>query len=135
VEADNPARFAAVIRLIDTDLVIDFLRGYPPGLEYIKRSIGISIHPVTALEILSGVKDKRGMQVADAFVKSAHMVELNHADVTDAMAIVKGYRLRSGVGWADALVAATAIRLDATVVSRNRKHFDAIAGLRLETPY
>jgi predicted nucleic acid-binding protein len=39
-----------------------------------------------------------------------------------------------GLGTFDSLIAATAIRQGFELVSKNRKHFTMIAGLRLESP-
>lgn len=62
------------------------------------------------------------------------------ADVTADTARKAGdllakYGKSPGLNPVDALIAATAMEIDAVLVTRNRRHFDFIAGLIVNSPY
>jgi len=48
--------------------------------------------------------------------------------------LLKRYAKSDGLRTFDSLIAATAIKQNCTLVSRNRKHFGMIENLRLEAP-
>src|SRR5271163_682135 len=48
--------------------------------------------------------------------------------------LLKRYAKSDGLRTFDSLIAATAIKQDCALVSRNRKHFAMIGGLRFEVP-
>lgn len=50
-----------------------------------------------------------------------------------AMHLIERHALSHGIQLADALIAATAIEHELTVLTANAKHFKAITGLKLET--
>ena len=51
-----------------------------------------------------------------------------------AYELLKKYAKSDGLRTFDSLIAATAIKENCTLVSRNRKHFAPIEGLRLDAP-
>jgi predicted nucleic acid-binding protein len=51
-----------------------------------------------------------------------------------AYELLKRYTKSDGLRTFDSLIAATAIEQDCVLVSRNRKHFAIIEGLRFEAP-
>ena len=54
--------------LIDTDVLVDFLRGFPLAVEYIKtHSEDIVISAITVAELYAGVKDSEREQL-DALI-------------------------------------------------------------------
>lgn len=55
-------------------------------------------------------------------------------DILIDVALLKTYRLSHGLLIADALIAATALTLDISIVSKNQKDYRFISGLRL-LPY
>jgi len=48
--------------------------------------------------------------------------------------LLKRYAKSNGLRTFDSLIAATAIKENCALISRNRKHFAMIEGLRLEAP-
>jgi hypothetical protein len=62
------------------------------------------------------------------------IVPLRDSTGKRAYELLKLYAKSHGLHVFDALVAATAMEEDLTLVTKNRRHFGAIKGLRLEIP-
>jgi predicted nucleic acid-binding protein len=59
-------------------------------------------------------------------------VEITPAVSRYAASLIDKLALSHGMRLADALIAATAIELDATLITANVKHFSVVEGLRIE---
>ena len=120
--------------LLDTDVLIDYLRGQAKAVTFID---GLTDHQIlsaiTVAELYAGVRDGPERTALDAFVAAFEVVP-----VDDAIAIQGGLYRRDfgkshGVGLADALIAATAESRGATVVTFNQKHFPML--MSVQVPY
>jgi predicted nucleic acid-binding protein len=110
--------------LVDTDVLIDFLRGNPKAKEYLSALIGdsdIFCSAITVAEICSGIK-------AGEEERTRELVNnLEVLDVTRPVAEKAGYYKRTIRSHAleldDCLIAATASVAGATLVTGNAKHY------------
>jgi hypothetical protein len=110
--------------LVDTDVFIDHLRGFrelKPGRNRVHYSV------ITRCELLSG---DVGSALVQRLLDPFRELEVDRAVAERAGRI----RRETGVATPDALIAATAIEYDLTLVTRNRKHFDPVKQLRLRDP-
>ena len=89
---------------------------------------------VSALELIVGARDKRDLADIDAFLSAYAVVPLRESTGTRAYELLKGYAKSNGLHVFDSLVAATAIEENITLVTRNRRHFGVVEGLRLGDP-
>ena len=110
--------------LVDTDVLVDHLRGarrLPPDVE----RLGVSV--VSRCELFAGADDPQRLR---RFLWP--MVELA---IDSAIAELAGITLRrTGIATPDALIAATALAHRIPLMTRNRRHFDRVEGLRVVTP-
>lgn len=107
--------------LVDTDVLIDHLRG-ARRLPAHGRTLAVSV--VTRCELFAGRDDEERLRRL-----LAAMVEL---PVDAAVAELAGATRRSsGIATPDALIAATALHRNLPLMTRNRRHFDRVDGLRL----
>ncbi|MGA2712713.1 MAG: type II toxin-antitoxin system VapC family toxin [Bryobacteraceae bacterium] len=121
--------------LIDSDVLIDISRGKHEAREYVDAlPEGWAISQVSALELIVGARDKRDLASIDAFLSANVIVPLRDETGARAYELLKQYAKSHGLHVFDSLVAATAMEEGLTLVTRNRRHFDAIAGLSLEVP-
>ncbi|MEP6756459.1 MAG: PIN domain-containing protein [Chthonomonadales bacterium] len=122
--------------LLDADVVIDILRNYVGAKEWF---YGMKQFPmvsgVATLEVAFGARDKSDLRRTLDFINRLEIVWPTEEDFLFALNLVSKYGLSHGTGPIDAVSAAVAIRLNMTLVSHNRKHFDPIPGLILMTPY
>lgn len=111
--------------LIDTDVFIDQIRGagtIPPQLDRVWYSV------VTRAELFAGDEAEEAA-IADLLsVYSEIPVDRGIAERAGRL------RRRSAIGMPDALIAATALEWEMELVSRNRRDFEHIVGLRLRDP-
>jgi tRNA(fMet)-specific endonuclease VapC len=118
----------------DTDLIIDFLRGRGSGARLIHELLverRLRLTAVTGFELRVGTDflDRRE-HIMRLF--RSRTVALDLASALRAGEIAAALN-RNGVaiGFADCLQAGICLRHDLPLATRNRKHFDRIAGLRL----
>ncbi len=111
--------------LLDTDVLIDHLRGYRP-LHLLDPKLKISV--VTRCELFAG------RNVDEPALRQALSV-LEEVSVDRAIAEAAGrIRRTTELPVPDALIAATALEHGMKVMTRNRRHFERVAGLELQTP-
>ena len=108
--------------LVDTDILVDHLRGvrrFQPGTDVVRYSV------VTRAELYAG----RGSEEPRVDTLLAAFEELP----VDRGTAERAGRLRRvhGLRLPDALIAATALQSDLTLLTRNRKDFEAVVDLRL----
>lgn len=124
----------AGLLVVDTDLVIDFLRGHGPGSSLVRRLIAerrFRITAITAFELRVG---------ADFLTRRDDILRLGRSrtfPLDPAAALRAGEvaaALRTAgndIGMADCLQAGICLKFDLPLATRNRKHFERVAGLRL----
>jgi predicted nucleic acid-binding protein len=109
--------------LLDTDVLIDHIRGRRPI-----EVGGSAVSVVTRAELFAG-REREEPAV------EALLGRLSEIEVTANIARRAGRIRRStGLDVADALIAATALEHGMMVMTRNRRHFERVAGLELQTP-
>jgi predicted nucleic acid-binding protein len=120
--------------LVDTDVLVDFLRGQPQAVAYLKaQSAHVILSAVVVAELYAGVKDGAELQRLDQFLAIFSVAPVT-AEVARAAGLYKrDYYGSHRIGLADAIVAATAETQQADLKTLNTKHFPMFAGL--QPPY
>jgi predicted nucleic acid-binding protein len=115
---------ATVDVLVDTDVLVDHLRG-ARRLTADGRRLGVSV--VSRCELFAG-------RAADDRLRSflARMIDLRiDADIAELAGVI---RREAGLSTPDALIAATGVRHGIPVMTRNRRHFERVDKLRVIGP-
>jgi predicted nucleic acid-binding protein len=120
--------------LIDTDVMIDVSRENAGAASYLDQLSDPAISIITAHELIAGSKDKRDLIGIDSLVSAYPVIHIDAAIGQFAYDLLKRYARSDGLRPFDSLIAATAIVRGFELVSRNRKHFATIEGLRLQSP-
>jgi predicted nucleic acid-binding protein len=123
-----------MVSLIDTDVMIDLSRENADAANYLDSVSDPAISIVTAQELIVGARDKRDLNAIDSLVLTYRVVHIDAAIGQLAYELLKRYAKSDGLRSFDSLIAATAIEQNCALISRNRKHFAMIEGLRLEAP-
>lgn len=124
--------------LIDSDWVASFLKGRPEAQDLFQllAAQDMAISLITFGEIYEGIYYGQNVQQHEAifrrFLHGVLILPLNRP-IMQQFARLRGELRRSGqiIGDFDILIAATALHHDLTLVTRNRAHFQRIAGLTL----
>lgn len=122
------------LRVVDTDLVMDFLRDRAPGAykvqEWLERDVA-RFSVVTAFELRLGTDFTRRADRIGRLL-TARTLPLDHAAALIAGEIyvrLRGLGLEIGVN--DSLLAGTCLRFGLPLATRNTRHFARVEGLRL----
>ena len=116
--------------LLDTDVVVDFLRGYDKAVTYLKsHSSKIVLSSIVVAELYAGVRDDERKKL-DEFVSLFSVFPIT-AEIAKAGGLLKRDYYRShGVGLANALMAATAVAQNVEIKTLNTKHYPMLKGLK-----
>jgi predicted nucleic acid-binding protein len=113
--------------LIDTDVLIDYLRDRADAVAYLESlTPPLSVSAITVAELYAGVRDGAERITLDGFVNSFQVIAIDEAIAVRAGVIRRDFGKSYGTGLADAVIAATAEALPADLVTLNSKHFQML---------
>ena len=123
------------IILIDSDVLVWLTRGHVGAARRLHALPAWRISAVTYIELAQGCRDKvelarlkKGLAARNTeIVQITTAISARAAELIDTLALSHGMRL------ADALIGATAIEHQATLITANVKHFSSVQGLAIET--
>jgi len=117
--------------LLDTDVLIDFLRGYDKAVDFVTaNSHRIILSSIVVAELYAGVKGSAELSALDNFISLFTVVPVT-VEVARAGGLYKrDYAKSHGVGLADAIIAATCESENAGLKTLNVKHYPMIKGIK-----
>ena len=120
--------------IIDSDVLIWYSRKHPKAVEFIHSLASFSISAVTYMEIAQGVRNKTEL---NAFKKSltilnADVIPINKLISSKAVSFVEEYALSHSMQLADALIGATAIVQQKTLITANDKHYHYLPSIKTQ---
>lgn len=121
--------------LIDSDVLVWLTRGHVGAARRLHALPAWRISAVTYIELAQGCRDKaelarlkKGLAARNTeIVQITTAISARAAELIDTLALSHGMRL------ADALIGATAIEHQTTLITANVKHFSSVQGLAIET--
>ncbi len=123
--------------ILDSSVLIDLLRGYPPATTWLNgqsnRFFGIT--RIAAMEIIYGAATGAEQQRALAFLRNFRLVTTTEADLEWGYIQLVKYRLSHNVDVLDCLIAAPCQREQLTLYTRNLKHFRPLLNTLAVAPY
>jgi hypothetical protein len=120
--------------LFDTDVLIWLFRGSESAARLVEGAEERAVSVVTYMELLQGARDNKETRTIKTFLADLgfHMLPLTENIGHRASIYIEEYALKSGMGMADALVAATAVEHHLTLCTANRKHYRLIHDLAVK---
>jgi len=118
-------------KLLDTDVLIWYLRGDQNAYELI-HSIGeFAISAVTYMELVQGMRNKEELRALKRALKQWKVKTLYISEEISALALfyVEEYFLSHSMQLADALIGATCATHGMTLYTANDKHYRVVKGL------
>jgi tRNA(fMet)-specific endonuclease VapC len=120
--------------VVDTDLVIDFLRGAGDGVPLVRELIGdgrFRVTAITAFELRLGADFlPRGEEIM--WMLRARTIPLDPPSAMRAGEVFATLTTKgTGIGMADCMLAGICLRHDLPLATRNSRHFERVEGLQL----
>ena len=117
--------------LIDTDVLVWYMRGNEKAKHLIKNYNGFSISVVTYIELVQGLRNKEELRIMRNSLKNwnATIIYINEEISTKAMFLVEQYFLSHSIHLADALIGATSVIYGLPLLTANTKHYTIIKNL------
>jgi tRNA(fMet)-specific endonuclease VapC len=122
----------------DSDVLIDYLNDINPGADRVEaelRRMNLATTAVSRFEVVSGVRDEKQRRRVEALLESTMTLSLDGAGADRAAGVRRALE-KAGrkIGMADSLIAGTVLRHGGTLLTRNRREFDRVTGLHVESP-
>lgn len=116
--------------LLDTDVLIDHLRGVSAARRFLKRHPGnLAISVVTVAELYAGVRPGAEEAELEAITNLCRIYEIDRGIAQQAGRLRKQYFPSSGIDLSDALIAATAQVHRSRLATLNRRHYPMLRDL------
>jgi predicted nucleic acid-binding protein len=116
--------------LIDTDVLIDYLRDHADAVAYLESLTEQAfISAITVAELYAGVREGEERAALDSFIKAFEIVLVDEVIAVKGGLYRRDYRKSHNVGLADAIIAASAESKNAKLVTLNNKHFPMLANV------
>ncbi len=111
--------------LPDTDVLIDFLRGYQQAVDFITSNTSqLILSTIVIAELYAGVRGKQELLILDNFVSLFDVIPID-----SEIARIGDFGKSHGVGLADAIIAATCHSKNVQLKTLNIKHYPMINNL------
>lgn len=122
--------------LLDTNSVIYFVDGVLPtsARDFLQKELSIeaNLSVISQIELLGWTPPQgKSLVAVESFVNKANIYPLNPAVVQKTIEIRRSRKMKLP----DAIIAATALVNDFTIISRNMSDFSGIAGLACLDPF
>ena len=119
--------------LIDTDVLIWYMRGHSGARDRIESLPSIILSAVTQMELMQGMRNKAELRAFDKTLKrwQATLEPITPVISNRAVFLVREYALSHAMKLGDALIAATALELNQPLLTANDKHYRMIDALEL----
>ena len=115
--------------LVDTDVLMDFLRGYAPAVEWMgKLQNRPLVSVVTLADLRAGMRAGEERALETLFDASV-VIPVNEQIAGRAGDLRREFGPSHGTGLADALIAASSIVNKARLATLNVKHYPMMEGL------
>lgn len=118
--------------IIDTDILIWYLRGNEKAFKLIKKNNAFSISVITYMELIQGMRNKKELQLFQKKLKewNVNIIYINEEISIKALFYIERHYLSCSMEIADALIAATAAVNNMVLCSGNIKHFKIIKEIK-----
>lgn len=120
--------------LIDTDVLVEYLRGRDEAVEYLESlTSDLYLSVISVAELFAGVRGDKEEKSLEQLLQTFVILPVTEKTARLGGLYRKEYRPSHGTGLADALIAATTEENGADLVTFNQRHFPMIS--RITIPY
>ena len=119
--------------IIDTDVLIWYLRGSENARKIIHANIPFKISVISYLELIRGIQDERELVILKNHLKkwAAEIIQINKDISSRAMFLVEDFHVSRSLEFGDAIIAATALENHETLLTANHKKYGFIPNIQI----
>ncbi len=111
------------IVFIDTNIVIEYLKGNDEVIQMLYRFDTVYINDVVIMELYQGARDNRELKYIKKNILRFEVLKINHEIILLGKEILEKYTLSHNTKIMDALIASTVILYNIDLYTLNRKDF------------
>jgi predicted nucleic acid-binding protein len=117
--------------IIDTDVLIWYLRGNEKAKKVVESNIPFSISAVTYMELIQGMRNKEEFKIFQKQINkwNIDIIQIDKEISSRAVFYIQEYSLSHSMMIADALIAATVVQTNETLLTANDKHYKYIPSI------
>lgn len=124
-------------KVLDSDVLIDYLRGAGPGCDLVRflaRGPGYRVTAVSAFELALGSAYRRNPRPVHALLAVPVLTLTRRAGLRAGSLLAELRRNGAPLDVRDAMQAGICLEAGAVLVTRNTVHFERVPGLRIAHP-
>lgn len=120
--------------LVDTDVLIWYLRGNEKAAKSLESLDGFCISVVTYMELVQGMRNAKELRTLKQTLREweVKIVQIEDEISMKASMYLEEYYLSNSMQLADALIAATTNRLGAELLTANDKHYKCVKDIKIK---
>jgi predicted nucleic acid-binding protein len=120
--------------IFDTDILIWLFRGNEKAARLVDRTEERRISVVTYMELLQGARNRQEVRQIKTFLSytAFEVLPLSENIGHRASIYMEEYGLKTAMGVADAIIAATAVERDSSLCTGNQRHYKSIVELEIK---
>ncbi len=120
--------------ILDTDVLIWFLRGNEKATKAVAEAIPFSVSIVTYMELVQGMLNKKELSSMKKAFKTmgVNIIPISESISLRAAEYVEKYSLSTSMELADALIASTCIESKETLLTANNKHYKVVKEMKMK---
>ena len=124
--------------LLDSDVLIDLLRKYPPATAWfnaLHEDEELLVPGYVLMELIQGCRNKAEQERVQRELAAYGVVWLSPSECDKALEVFTAYRLSHNAGLLDVLIGQTAVSLSVALHTFNQKHYSFIPDMQTIQPY
>jgi predicted nucleic acid-binding protein len=120
--------------LVDTDVLIWYLRGNLKAKKVIDALGPFSVSSINYMELVQGARNRHDLIMLRRFVRARdiEVLHVNEEISQKALFYTESFSLSHNLRTADALIAATASAMGADLLTGNARHYDPIKEIHVK---
>lgn len=120
--------------LVDTDILIWYMRGNKNAFKIIEKNKNFRISVITYMELVQGMRNKMELNALRKSLRdwNASIIYITEEISAKAMFYVEEHYLSQSIELADAFIGATAVAYGLPLLTGNEKHYKPLKDVRVK---
>ena len=123
--------------IVDSDVMVDFLRGYPPAIKWLQanRDEEIMLPGFVVMELVQGCRTKSEQKALEKRLKNYGIIWASADTCNEALSVFANAYFTHHLGLLDAIIGQMAVEQNCPLYTFNRRHYEGVPNLKIIEPY